>query len=48
MRRVALTLTRRSPTNHVPCGQKLSERNARRRMHIYGRSKSTSTPEVAQ
>jgi hypothetical protein len=48
VRRVALTLARRPRTNRVPRGQKLSERNARRRMDIYGRSKSTSTLEVAQ
>lgn len=48
VRRVPLTLTRRSSTSHMPCGQTLSERHAPRCMGIPGPTGSTSTREVAQ
>lgn len=47
VRRVPLTLTRRSPTSDMPCGQMLSDRHARRCIRILGPLESTSTPEVS-
>lgn len=46
--RVSLALTRRSPTSHMPWGQKLSERHARRCIAIPGPLEATATPEAAQ
>lgn len=48
VRRVSLALTRRSPTSHMPCGQKLSERHARRCIAILGPVEATATLEAAQ
>lgn len=45
MRRVSLDRVRRSPTGHMPCGQKLSEHHAHRCMVTPGSLASTAMPE---
>lgn len=45
VRRGVLDLARRSPTSHVPCGQKLSEHHAHRCMLTPGSLASTAMPE---
>lgn len=48
VRRVPLALTRRTPTSHMPCGQKLSERHVRRCIAIPVPLEATAMPEAAQ
>lgn len=48
VRRVPLALTRRAPTSHMSCGQKLSERHVRRCIAIPVPLEATATPEAAQ
>lgn len=48
VRRVPLALARRAPSSHMPCGQKLSEQHARRRIAILGPVEATATLEAAQ